>query len=450
MNYNEDTQLHSGHLAILTDRWHSAMVRHQFDMIIIDAGEPTVHLFDDQTGIFRANPHLAQWLNTDHCEGSALVLTESDRQQLLFLSENDYWLKAPEPPPLPEKYIKISIYQEKNDIAIEIKKLLESSIRPAYIGNPSNGNFPKAQINPQELITSLEYYRAYKTDFEIKAMKKATASSVQGHLMAKECFESGLSEIDIHLAYLKASRQSEADLPYPNIIALNEHASILHYQRYDSEPPPNLRSFLIDAGARNRHYAADITRTYMAPNKQEEGQVFKALLEKLDNAQQKLIGTLRSGQKYIDLHETMHQEIATILSETRLVLCDPQECFDLGLTRSFLPHGLGHLLGIQTHDVGGHQIDLNGTQEIPPDYYETLRLTRTIEEEQIFTIEPGIYFIPTLLNTLKARHSKKLNWKLISALFPFGGMRIEDNILLHKDGIDNLTRNAFALATDAS
>lgn len=444
MNYNEDTQLHANHLAILTDRWHSAMLRHKFDMVIIDAGEPALHLFDDQTALFRANPHLAQWLNTDDCEGSALVIKGSDRPQLLFLSENDYWLKAPEPPLLPDQCINISVFQEKKDITLEIENLLKSSSAPAYIGSPNNANFPNTQINPKGLITSLEYYRAYKTAFEIKATKEATLAAVQGHLMAKDCFNHGLSEIDIHLAYLKASRQSEGDLPYPNIIALNEHASILHYQRYDTEPPSQSRSFLIDAGARNQHYAADITRTYMAESKNEEAQVFKALLEKLDNAQQKLIATLRPGQKYLDLHEKMHIDIATILSETGLVLCNPQECFELGLTRSFLPHGLGHLLGIQTHDVGGHQIDPNGTEEMPPDYYETLRLTRTIEEEQIFTIEPGIYFIPTLLHELKSKYSRKLNWKLINALCPFGGMRIEDNILLHKHEVENLTRQAFS------
>ncbi len=85
---------------------------------------------------------------------------------------------------------------------------------------------------------------------------------VAGHLAAERAFRAGASEFDIHLAFLAAVRQTDEELPYPSIIALNEHAATLHYQLRDRQPPPRSLSLLIDAGASCRGYGSDITRTW--------------------------------------------------------------------------------------------------------------------------------------------------------------------------------------------
>ena len=95
------------------------------------------------------------------------------------------------------------------------------------------------------------------------------------------------------------------------------------------------------------------------------------------------------------------------------------------------------------HDVGGQQINADGEQKAPPENYPSLRMTRPIEERMVFTIEPGLYFIDSLLAKLKA-HGDCVNWDLINALRPFGGIRIEDNVLVTESGCENLTRAAFA------
>jgi Xaa-Pro dipeptidase len=118
-----------------------------------------------------------------------------------------------------------------------------------------------------------------------------------------------------------------------------------------------------------------------------------------------------------------------------------------GITRSFLPHGLGHLLGLQVHDAGGHLADTAGRRREPPRGDPFLRLTRTLSPGMVVTIEPGLYFIPALLRAMLAKHEAHVSRAMIERLLPFGGIRIEDNVAVTADGHRNLTREAFAAAT---
>jgi Xaa-Pro dipeptidase len=118
-----------------------------------------------------------------------------------------------------------------------------------------------------------------------------------------------------------------------------------------------------------------------------------------------------------------------------------EEAVAKGLTRPFFPHGLGHHLGIQVHDVGGQLAGPDGSVAPPPPEHPHLRNTRTIEPRQVFTIEPGLYFIPLLLRSWREGPDSALfNWELIDALVPLGGIRVEDNVLVTEDGHRNLTR----------
>ena len=106
-----------------------------------------------------------------------------------------------------------------------------------------------------------------------------------------------------------------------------------------------------------------------------------------------------------------------------------------------MPHGVGHLLGIQVHDVGGHQQTPLGAILNPPDDSPAVRNTRLISKDMVFTIEPGCYFIPLLLEPERnTKKGKLINWEVIDQLYPYGGIRIEDNILTTEVGAKNLTR----------
>ncbi|MEX2327304.1 MAG: M24 family metallopeptidase, partial [Pseudomonadales bacterium] len=201
-----------------------------------------------------------------------------------------------------------------------------------------------------------------------------------------------------------------------------------------------IRSMLIDAGVTSNGYAADVTRTYAF----RQG-VFADLINALDIQQQAIIEDIQPGMNYIDLHRRMHLRLAEVLREFGLVDMSPSSMVESNLTSTFLPHGLGHLLGLQTHDVAGFVQNREGDILPAPDQFPALRLTRPIEEGQVFTIEPGLYFIPMLLDELRSQPmASDVNWPKVDILLPFGGIRIEDNIAIQNDAPINLTRQAFA------
>lgn len=114
---------------------------------------------------------------------------------------------------------------------------------------------------------------------------------MRGHRAAEAAFRAGASEFEIHMAYCRAVGQDANELPYGNIIGLNEHAAVLHYTDLGRTPPQPLRSFLIDAGASASGYASDITRTYAAGGHDE----FQAMIEAVDAAQQQMGAGVRAG-----------------------------------------------------------------------------------------------------------------------------------------------------------
>ncbi len=128
-----------------------------------------------------------------------------------------------------------------------------------------------------------------------------------------------------------------------------------------------------------------------------------------------------------------------------MVKTSADEAIERRLTSAFFPHGVGHLLGLQVHDVGGHQASLEGGEAKPPEEHPFLRNTRILEPGQVVTIEPGIYFIPLLLEPHRAGDgAAAVDWDLVDRLLPHGGIRIEDNVVCTEDGPDDLTRPLIA------
>ena len=160
--------------------------------------------------------------------------------------------------------------------------------------------------------------------------------------------------------------------------------------------------------------------------------------------QRRLCDDARDGTRFVSLHDSAHRSVAQILVEHAIVRCSAGEAYDRGITRTFLPHGLGHLLGLQVHDAGGHLYQPGGAAGAPPDEHPFLRLTRTLRPGFVVTVEPGIIFIPALLDELGSGPLKRMvNWDLVEQLLPCGGIRVEDNVLVTENGSRNLTRNAF-------
>jgi Xaa-Pro dipeptidase len=197
---------------------------------------------------------------------------------------------------------------------------------------------------------------------------------------------------------------------------------------------------LIDAGAQYRGYAADITRTYAAsPGR------FAQLVERLNAAQLRLCGEIVSGRDYREVHLSAHRLLGDALHEAGVTRIAGPDALEQGVTGVFFPHGIGHLLGLQVHDVGGVMGDVQGGERKRPEGHPYLRLTRMLEPGVVVTVEPGLYWIESLLEA--AREDKRrahIDWAVVDELRPYGGIRIEDNVVATAAAPENMTRDAFA------
>ncbi len=429
--------LYPDHVREQMRRADVALERGGFDHLVIPSGEEHMAFLDDQGYPFRANPHFLAWVPLTHHAGSFIVYTPGQKPRLVYFQPRDYWHA---PPAAPSGFwvneFDVRVVHDPADVPAH----LPIGARCAVLGEANAAVEGLVPNNPPAVINYLHYQRARKTPYELAQMRRASFWGAKGHLAAAAAFQDGCSEHEIHLRYCAAVEQTEAQLPYGNIIALNEHGAVLHYHHTPGPAPGHSRSFLIDAGAREAGYASDITRTHA----RNDG-LFAELIGRVDVMQQGLVSEMRAGRDYRDLHVECHRRIAGILNDTRIVRMAPEEQVERGVTQVFFPHGLGHFLGIQVHDVGGFQKDDTGGSIPRPPGHPYLRLTRTLEPGHVLTVEPGLYFIPMLLEKLKATpEAAAVDWRLIEILLPFGGIRIEDDVHVTTGEPENLTRDAFA------
>ena len=449
--YDQDTLLQA-HYATLSAFWESALEHTGYCAILLSAGQQRFFFHDDQGPAFRPNPLLVQWLAQEKIsENSWFVFSQGAKPTLLFHQPDDFWHAATVAPHQLKDHLTVKVFSDLPALhaALDnhLKQIRESQQEIAQISEDAPPAAAGCVINPANIIHALHFQRACKTEYELAIMRDASLRGAKGHKAAQRAFSEGASEFAIHLAFLEATGMNEWQLPYGNIIAQNQHASLLHYQYQDREVGEHLNSLLIDAGANVDGYASDITRTYIGPRcySQEAADLFSELLARMQTHQDALIDRVVPGANYVDLQAAMHQSLAAMLVDTGILKCGPEEAFTKELTVPFCPHGLGHLLGIQVHDVGGQQLDIDGHTQSPPEPYASLRLTRSLAQDMVITVEPGLYFIPMLL-AKKQANGAPIDWSLVDLLSPFGGIRIEDNvrILPAGAGVENLTRDAFA------
>ena len=359
---------------------------------------------------------------------------------LCFHQPADYWHL---PPALPQAGWTRSIEIEVTREAADAKSLLSlGGRRIAFLGEWQEEveAWGCAAVNPRYLSNHLHYGRAVKTDYEQECMRRASEHGARGHLAARDAFTDGASEFEVHQAYCNAAGHREQELPYGNIVAFDRGAAVLHYQRLDRRRDVPRRSFLIDAGAQFRGYACDITRSYSGGDSD-----FAALVERMDAVEQKLCEMVRPGADYRDIHLEAHRLIAEVLTDAGIVDCDPATTGERGGSAVVFPHGVGHLLGLQVHDVAGLAGDAAGTEIPRPEGHPYLRLTRRLEPGFVVTIEPGLYFIELLLESARSGPANEyICWERVDQFRPFGGIRIEDDVLCTDNGPENLSRQAFA------
>ena len=438
MNEITVDDLYPEHLKVLMSRTDRSLAAAGFDALVVQAGIPPVQFLDDQDYPFKVNPHFKAWVPVTDNPHSVLIYAPGRRPHLLFHQPRDYWHMPPAIPTDPWTG------------AVDLTPLTDPAKAPAHwasLGRVAfigpRRAFPDVDadaLNPPRLLDRLHYDRAVKTPYELACMRRASMLAARGHRAALAAFRRGASEYDAHMRYLEACAQREEEMPYNNIVAYNENAAVLHYQHLERQAPQPLRSFLIDAGAQFRGYAADITRTHAA----QPGR-FADLIAAMDAAQLGLCAEIISGRDYREVHLSAHRMLGDVMHAMKLITLPGQDALEAGVTSVFFPHGIGHLLGLQVHDVGGVMANVAGQERSRPAGHATLRLTRMLEPGVVVTVEPGIYMIDSLLAAAHADARRAyINWEVIEELKPFGGIRIEDNVAATAGVPENMTRDAFA------
>lgn len=415
--------LYLAHVADLERRFARVLDAQGWDAVVIESGQARLcSKFDDQYWPLRPCPHFQHWLPLAEAECS-LVVRPGRKPVLLRPASSSFWEK----PAAPES----TAFEQ----AFEVVKLHPGGSardhhgpgRVAFVGENRDG--------PEALVKALDELRTTKTPYEIACMAEANARAKLGHDALRDAFRAGdASELDLHLLFLKATRQDDWETPYKNIVALGENAATLHHVAYGRQARGRAaESLLVDAAATCRGYCGDVTRTWVKGSG-AAASAFAQLVAGVEAMQQRLCGAVKVGMPYEELHDESHRQVGVILRDVGLVRGSAEEAVSSGVTRAFYPHGLGHSLGLQTHDVG---CGLRAPRADNP----FLRNTSDVAVGQSFTIEPGVYFIEALLAPLRARPEGKLvDWSVVEALSPLGGVRIEDDVVVASSGVRNLTR----------
>jgi Xaa-Pro dipeptidase len=427
------------HIQAVCDRTAHALASCGYAGMLVYAGSPLPVFEDDRTYPFEANAPFKVWVPLSDAPGSFVWFAPGSPPRLIIERPEDYWYK---PPSLPQGYwVRHFEVHTVADRAAARALLPADLSRAAYIGDAFDGldDFRLGAINPRPLLRRLDYARAAKTPYELVCLREASRLGALGHVAAAAAFAAGASEFEIELAFLEACGLREQELPYNPIIALNASAAVLHYQVLEKAAPLERHSLLIDAGAEFAGYACDITRTYAGADRE-----FGTLIARMDEMQQRLCADVRAGVDWRDVQQRAHELTAEVLRDGDLIRCSAASAVGTGVTRVFLPHGIGHLLGLEVHDVGGLMRTAEGGEIERPEGHPYLRLTRVLEAGFVVTMEPGIYFIPQLLEAARADgRGRHINWSRVEALAHFGGIRIEDDLAVTATGCENLTRDAF-------
>jgi Xaa-Pro dipeptidase len=433
--------LYASHVRTVVACIQEILAETGYDRLVLHSGAAQLKSpFDDQDWPFQPVPLFAYLAPLPWPDCVVVVGARGDAT-LFALESGSFWERRAQP----DWGLLEAALSVERIASVDAMHAMSWDGRSAFVSNDARDGIvtPTMDVNPPDVVGALHEQRTVKTPWEVACIEQASLRAARGHHAIAAAFDAGeRSELALHLTYLAASQQDDADCPYKNIVALGAHGATLHHIDYQAVPEAG--SLLVDAGARALGYCSDITRTHVVSGSGPAGDRFANLVDHLEQLQLRVIGQIEPGLSYEALHDRAHEELGQLLVEAGIVQCSAEAAVATGITRVFLPHGLGHHLGLQVHDVAG-------LPKKPRPENRFLRNTRVIEPGQVFTIEPGLYFIDALLDPLRsAPEGGSVDWDAVDALRPFGGIRIEDNVLVRAEGDDpkvrNFTREAFSRA----
>jgi Xaa-Pro aminopeptidase len=284
---------------------------------------------------------------------------------------------------------------------------------------------------------ALNHVRRQKDPHELARMRAAEQATRAGFAAAVSLIEPGRSERELQIELEAAFFRKGADaLAFDTIVGGGPNSAVLHF-------PPSARRLeagelvLIDAGGEVRGYASDITRTYPVSGQFTGEQAeLHALVHEANRAATSRCGP---GAEFRDIHRAAASILASGLVDFGLLRGDPEDLVEQGPVFLFFPHGVGHMVGLGIRDAG----EVLPGRDAREDEFPRLRVDLPLLPGHVVTIEPGIYFVPALLHDaeLRERHREAVDWERAERMLGFGGIRIEDDVLVTETGFEVLTED---------
>lgn len=288
----------------------------------------------------------------------------------------------------------------------------------------------------ERLIKAVVRMRSVKEQQEIEEIERACAIGYRMHTTAMRLTKAGVTEKFVGGQVDGTANSYGAMVSFPTIFT--QHGEIMHGNPSMSALEDG-RLALCDAGAETiNNYCSDNTRTYPVNGRFTQRQL--EIYSIVEACHDYVLNVAKPGVKWLDVHMAVCRHMTEGLKEIGLMKGDTEEAVRAGAHAMFLPHGLGHMMGMDVHDMEGLGQNFVGFDEEtrPSTQFGTncLRMGRRLEEGFVMTDEPGIYFIPALIDDWKARglHRDFINYEMLETYKDFGGIRIEDDILITADG----------------
>lgn len=284
-----------------------------------------------------------------------------------------------------------------------------------------------------ELIKAVISQRVIKTPLEVAEIEKAVNTSVDMELAVIRSARAGMREYELVAKAHEVAIANDSRLGYPAIIT--KHGQTLHTHYYGNVLADG-DMVLADIGAENAmHYGGDLTRTFPVGKQFDtrQGELYDVVVQSMDHA----ISMLKPGVRYKDIHLQACQKLVEGLKTVNLMKGDAEEAVATGAHTMFFQCGLGHMLGMDTHDMedlGEQYVGYSDVLKKETEIFglKSLRLGRELEAGYVLTVEPGIYIIPELIDRWQAekKYQEFINYDVLNTYRDFGGIRVEDNFLI--------------------
>jgi Xaa-Pro aminopeptidase len=288
-----------------------------------------------------------------------------------------------------------------------------------------------------QLREQMLHVRRPKDAAEIELLRRASAATAAGFKALVAALRPGVSERELQVELESAFFRAGADRTgYSSIVGVGANSGVLHFAPGERRAQPG-DVVLVDAGAEIARYTADVTRTYRLPGGGDDG-FFRDLHALVQTVEREGVAGCVKGAEWRDLHMAAARRIAEGLVSLGILVGAPDSLVERDTHALFFPHGLGHMVGLGVRDASGY---LPGRTRSTRPGLSMLRTDLPLEPGYVMTVEPGIYFIPALLQdaSLREQHRDAVRWDRVDALLDFGGIRIEDDVLVTEGAPDVLT-----------